>query len=68
MKINEKLIIDFLGGQSDAGKSKLKDRIGKENLVIDVDEFRKYQNINYSINIMLILSLIFLLKYMICIL
>lgn len=42
MKINEKLIIDFLGGQSDAGKSKLKDRIGKENLVIDVDEFRKY--------------------------
>ena len=66
--INEKLIIDFLGGQSDAGKSKLKDRIGKENLVIDVDEFRKYQNINYSINIILILSLIFLLKYMICIL
>ena len=32
----------FLGGQSGAGKSKLKDRIGKENLVIDVDEFRKY--------------------------
>lgn len=58
----------FLGGQSGAGKSKLKDRIGKENLVIDVDEFRKYQNINYSINIILILSLIFLLKYMICIL
>ena len=41
MKINEKLIIDFLGGQSDAGKSKLKDRIGKENLVIDVDEFSR---------------------------
>ena len=32
----------FLGGQSGAGKSKLKDRIGKNNLVIDVDEFRKY--------------------------
>lgn len=38
----ENPIVYFLGGQSGAGKSKLKDRIGKENLVIDVDEFRKY--------------------------
>lgn len=38
----EKPIVYFLGGQSGAGKSKLKDRIGEGNLVIDVDEFRKF--------------------------
>ena len=42
LKKKENPIVYFLGGQSGAGKSKLKDRIGKENLVIDVDEFRKY--------------------------
>ena len=42
LKKKENPTVYFLGGQSGAGKSKLKDRIGKENLVIDVDEFRKY--------------------------
>jgi len=42
LKKKENPIVYFLGGQSGAGKSKLKDRIGKENLVIDADEFRKY--------------------------
>ena len=42
LKKKENPTVYFLGGQSGAGKSKLKDRIGKENLVIDADEFRKY--------------------------
>ena len=41
----EKPKVYFLGGQSGAGKSNLKkiiEQINKKNLVIDVDEFRKY--------------------------
>jgi anititoxin/toxin system zeta toxin len=41
----EKPVVYFLGGQSGAGKSNLRkiiEQTSKKNLVIDVDEFRKY--------------------------